>query len=365
MIFVCRRAVELTIENTSEWLNEVIFKQVIKNHLHLNADDYKICSIDTQPATKPGDNYMSIMLRSKLEIETNDGVKKSLSYITKCLLSTVFNEQMVRGYAAFPKETKMYSQLIPAFEKLYENVGVSVQFAPKLYFSTDSPTLLMVMEDLADYKMVDRKTGLDREHVERTLKWLGKFHAASMVHHERNGDYGDMFKEGVYARSMSETYEQFHDGCIEHYLNALRTIPNGVKFAEKVEKWRGKLFKSVCKTIEFDPNALNVLNHGDVWINNLLFSYDDTEQMQDLKVVDHQLPFWGSVAQDIYNFMMSSWRVDFKVTAFDELIEFYFNTLLENLILLRYGKTLPSLEDLKNELTRRGFIGEIVQIEIL
>lgn len=90
-----------------------------------------------------------------------------------------------------------------------------------------------------------------------------------------------------------------------------------------------------------------------------MFLYDDDRKIIDLKVVDYQLLFWGSVAKDIYNFMMSSWRVDLKVRKFDELIKFYHESLIENLKLLDYKQKLPSFDDLKKELSKRKFFGKI------
>lgn len=90
-----------------------------------------------------------------------------------------------------------------------------------------------------------------------------------------------------------------------------------------------------------------------------MFLYDDDKKVKDLKIVDYQLMFWGSVAEDIYYFMSSSWKIDLKVRKFNELIKFYFDNLIENLNILGYGKPLPTFEDLQKELSRRKFVGKI------
>lgn len=252
----------MSVENIDEWLDEKIFVKVIQNHLSLTKDDFKILSIVSKPATKPGDNYMSVLVRSKIEVEKENGEKLSLSYIVKCLLSTVYNQLMVEGYAAFPKEKKMYSELLPAFEKLYDDVGISVTFGPKCYYQGSEPTEIIVMEDLKSYEMVHRSLGLDQLHVEKGLAWLGKFHAASMVHRELQGNYGEEFESGMFATAMESLYQPYYDGYFDHYLIALKNVPNGEKIAEKVEKWRGKLYTLICKSLEYDENAFNVLCHG-------------------------------------------------------------------------------------------------------
>lgn len=89
------------------------------------------------------------------------------------------------------------------------------------------------------------------------------------------------------------------------------------------------------------------------------FLYDKDRKLKDLKLVDYQLTFWGTVASDIYYFMVSSWNVDIKIKKFDELIRFYFDQLIGNLTTLKYEKIFPTFEQLEKELLRRSFFGKI------
>jgi hypothetical protein len=118
------------------------------------------------------------------------------------------------------------------------------------------------MEDLSNYEMVHRSIGLDQAHIEEGLAWLGKFHAASMVYREKNGDYGKEFEFGVYAPFMEPTYQPYYDGYFDHYLKALKALPNGDEIAEKTEKVRGRLYSVICNALSHNQNAFNVLCHG-------------------------------------------------------------------------------------------------------
>lgn len=354
----------ITVENVNEWLDEKIFQKVIKNHLNLKTDEYKFISIDSKPFMKAGENFMAIVLRSKVEILKNDETI-SLSYIVKCLLSNVFKEEMVTGYSAFPKEKEIYSNILPAFEKLYKDHGLTVKFGPECYFETEEPAQIIIMEDLADYRMVPKNIGLNREHVEAGLVWLGKFHAASMAYHDEFGSYKELFQDGVYALRMEQIYQPYYNGYFPWFIEAVKKLPNGDKIVEKIQKWDGVLFRSIAKTLEYDPNGLNVLCHGDMWSNNLMFLYDEKEEINDLKVVDYQLLFWGSIAQDIFNFMMTSWQIDIKVKKFNDFIKIYHKSLFEHLKILNYKKNLPTLDDVHNELLRRKFLAAAFTIEIL
>lgn len=356
----------LSVENVNDWLNADIFKRVIANHLNLNENDYEIISIESAPATAPGENFMAFLFRSDLEILIRDsGDKKTLNYITKCLLKQkVYNEEMVSGYAAFPKEKKMYTEFLPGFEKLYKDVGVEVSFGPKIFYSTEDPTDIIVMEFLSDYEMLPKSRGLDIEHVKKSLEWLARFHAASMVYYDLNGSFGDEFKEGIFAMKMENVYQPYYDAYYTHYMEALNKLKDSEKYAIKAEKWKGKLFKLIAKTIEFDENSPNVLCHGDLWSNNLMFKYSEGA-LVDIKAVDYQIPFYGSPAKDIYNFMMTSWRPDIKIKEFENFIKFYSENLAENLKILNYQKSIPTYEVIYGELMKRKFMMAAMTVELL
>ena len=237
-------------------MNEKIFSKVIENHLKLSSDDFKFISIKSEPATAPGDNYMSIMLRFKLEIVKSDGEKLSLSYVVKCLLSNFYYKDMVQGFNAFPKEMQMYSEIIPEFEKLFEKVGVDVRFAPKCYYTADEPTQMIIMEDLQDYKMVEKSLGFDQAHVETGLEWLAKFHAASMVYREKNKNFGDELTTGFFSESMKTFYQPYYDDYFESYIEALKEFENGEKYAEKVEKFQNQFLQK-----HFSQLNMNLHSH--------------------------------------------------------------------------------------------------------
>lgn len=314
----------------------------------------------------PGENFMAVLFRSNLEILIREsGDKKTLNYITKCLLKkNVYNEEMISGYSAFPKEIKMLRDILPDFEKLYKNAGIEVKFGPKIFYSSNVPTDLMIMEFLDDYQMLPKIKGLNAEHVKKSLEWLAKFHAASMVYYDLNGPYGDAFKDGIFAAHMEGTYQPYYDSYDSYYMAALRKLKDGEKYVKKAEKWRGKLFKLITKTIEFDENSPNVLCHGDMWSNNLMFKYTEGK-LVDVKAVDYQLPFYGTPAKDIFNFMMTSWQMDIRIKEFKNFIKFYQENLESNLKILKYKKSIPTFEDVYGEMMKRKFLMAAMTVELL
>lgn len=120
----------MTSKNAKKYLNKNFFQKVIKNHLNHNANSYKIKKIEINPATKSGDNYLSIMFRVSVTIEVNEE-EQILSYIVKALMYADQFKELVDGFSAFPKEIEVLSELLPAFEKIWEDAGEEVSFGPK------------------------------------------------------------------------------------------------------------------------------------------------------------------------------------------------------------------------------------------
>lgn len=95
-----------------------------------------------------------------------------------------------------------------------------------------------------------------------------------------------------------------------------------------------------------DDADFNVLNHCDCWTNNIMFQYGEAGQLLDTYFVDLAMPKYGSPAQDLIYFILSSLQADIKIKQFDHLIQYYHENLVENLELLKYPKAKPTLKEL-------------------
>lgn len=90
----------------------------------------------------------------------------------------------------------------------------------------------------------------------------------------------------------------------------------------------------------------------------MMFSHDSFGNIKEIYMVDFQIPKYGSVAQDLYYFLMSSTKLEDKVNKFDYYIKFYHESLAEHLKLLKYAKAVPTLRQLHVLLIKNGFWGK-------
>jgi thiamine kinase-like enzyme len=134
-------------------------------------------------------------------------------------------------------------------------------------------------------------------------------------------------------------------------------------YAEKISKWdQTKLFTQWIDIAEPMRCRFQVLNHGDAWLNNMMFKSDEQGNPLDVSLIDFQGPFWGSPANDILYFLISSVADDIKIDHFDDFIEFYHDQLTTALKKLNYDQHIPTLPELHVDLLEKGAFGKFIII---
>lgn len=109
---------------------------------------------------------------------------------------------------------------------------------------------------------------------------------------------------------------------------------------------------------KINDQEFNVLNHGDSWINNIMFQYDAEGQLKETFLLDHQVTKYGNPAQDLYYFIMSSTQLEIKIDQFDSLINWYHQNLVDHTKLLKYSGFVPSLKELHTILLEHPTYGK-------
>ncbi|XP_062141803.1 uncharacterized protein LOC133849726 [Drosophila sulfurigaster albostrigata] len=129
------------------------------------------------------------------------------------------------------------------------------------------------------------------------------------------------------------------------FLAHLKNFKDGDKYYDKFEHLFSKMSQKFLKLSTYDPNEFNVINHGDCWINNLLFKFGPNKELVDVIFVDFQLPKYGHPSTDLLNFIMTSVHIDLKLKEFDFFIKYYHDHLIEHLLLLGYSERMPTLRN--------------------
>ncbi|KAH8399662.1 hypothetical protein KR215_011410 [Drosophila sulfurigaster] len=347
-----------------DWVQAEIFTDVLKESVE---GFLKIKSFKAAGGSAAGENYATIMLRVNIEVELKDGKEKSVSYMLKLPHQSEIFQAMMKRNNIFEAERTVYKTIVPEMEQLYRDAGVEVKFGAKSYDLKDAKSDYVLLEDLAPqgFKNMNRLEGLDQAHTESALRKLSQWHAASVVRVAHIGPYPEKYNTGFFTEESRPVIEEMNSSLTKSFLKSLATYEDSEEYLTIVKALQPRIHDEVYKMVKIDPNEFNALNHGDFWSNNMMYSHDSFGKIKEIYLVDFQLPKFGSIAQDLYYFLLSSTKFEDKLTKFDYYIKFYHESLVEHLKLLKYSKAIPSLRDIHLSLFKNGLWGYITATSVM
>lgn len=137
------------------------------------------------------------------------------------------------------------------------------------------------------------------------------------------------------------------------------------KIALKLEKISKNFRQFLLNIMHDSKNEFKVLNHGDPWVNNTLFKYDENSQIPtDVVFIDFQMTHWASPGFDINYFLYTSCKLDDLQTRRDEYLKVYYMELEATLKSQNYGK-IPTFGDLEKCVLAREVYGFFACFAIL
>ncbi|XP_017123772.1 uncharacterized protein LOC108143753 [Drosophila elegans] len=347
-----------------DWVTAELFEDVLK----ANVEGYsKVNNFKADIGSAAGENYATIMLRVNIEVELQDGKTKPVSYMVKLPHQLEFYQEMMKRTNIFDIERLMYNQVVPEMEAIYKEVGVDITFGAKSYDLKNAKTDYVALEDLGikGFKNANRLEGLDQTHTERVLRKLAQWHAASAVRVATKGPYPDILLHGFFKEDSRPMMTEMMKGMGANFVKSCVTYEGYEVFLDKVKALQPVFVDKLFEFAKVDPTEFNVLNHGDSWSNNIMFQYDAFGKIKEVYLVDYQIPKYGTVAQDLLYFLISSTKLEDKLSKFDYYIKVYHENLVEHLEILKYSKPIPSLRDIHLALFKYGFFGYSVATGVM
>lgn len=162
-------------------------------------------------------------------------------------------------------------------------------------------------------------------------------------------------------RNINEDVQHFYPlfqnsmvACAEQAQKWPSTAKN---IADKLFDLEKTVIKKGCQVYTRDNSTFNVLNHGDLWVNNVMYKFDSKGDPIESILVDYAIGFFGSPAIDLSYLLFTSSSNDVTTEQFDLLLQYYHSELVDCLVKLKYIKPLPTLLDIQVEMLRKGFVG--------
>ncbi|KAK3926483.1 4-hydroxytryptamine kinase [Frankliniella fusca] len=302
-----------------------------------------------------GDNFASVMVRVRV---TTDRREDKHLIIKRLPTSAV--EAFFPIARAFDQEGRVYADILPRMQGRLEAAGRGdPPLAPTMLHRTpaDHPAPMLVFEDISveGFRLATREQGLDEAHTRLVLRALARWHAAGALVLDA---HPDLFTDTM--RMVCKEHARLIDGMM---------VKGFARFLQQAERWPDEVARrAVAKLRLLQPDcaerlvaahrpdpldgaAFNTCLHGDLWMGNALFKYAADGKPVDVRFVDFQITTWGSPACDLSYFLCS---VRGEVRArFDAMLAEY-HTELEDCLAAMGARRVPSLDELKADMRRRG-----------
>lgn len=218
-----------------------------------------------------------------------------------------YMEECLEKYNPFRRELFFHQELLPKVEELLLSVDDNTQLTEK-YVEEDKIHFLirrvksmffrvicivnerpqpkyLLFEELSpiQFSKVNRKSGLDVSHLKVVMNNLAKLHAASAVMPLETFTYHQQ-------PNISEYFKIFHSlfvNCVKSLVDKLSSekFEAAEKLALKLNGFERNMIDKSSEAFMLQADDFGVLCHGDLWLNNLLFEYDDEAMPRDVRMV--------------------------------------------------------------------------------
>ncbi|XP_030376722.1 uncharacterized protein LOC115625716 [Scaptodrosophila lebanonensis] len=352
-----------TTEELPLYLTPQFFKRTLEHGLQ--QQDLKVLDVQLKDLTRGGENYCSNIYRAQIKYQNAQCERVETSLIVKCMPED--KQAILARLHIYNKETMFYLNIKPKLETLMWHVGKGEPWSLGAghYYSTTQPEQTIIFEDLCSdgYQLKCRQLGLDGAHASLVMRKLAQYHALTMVMAEREPQtIIDRYPFGLLHMDAikSEPFKLLFGTQLLKLAGLVSDCDGFGSIAHKLYRYHEHFTERVLKAVYPLRGTLNVLNHGDLWINNIFFKYNKQYKLEDVKIIDFQLCFYGSLGFDINYFLNTSLDLDVLRTQRQYLIDTYYDALIDCLKQLPFNEPLPTYDAVMQEIRAREAYGFFV-----
>lgn len=313
-------------QETPPWLTDKFLASALRGNEDEDESSVTIVKFSAVLAIPPGNNYMSHMYRVKVDYMVDHSHLQKISLMVKAPVTRGLVVEMSNKMDLMSLEPRIYKELLPRIHTKSTN-----QFAPNSFYCAKELTNGLVLQDLKEegYTLCDRFKQLDYSHCAVAITALAKFHATTVACYHEDPDYvKDIGKERMYAEGgpFEKEFQPWMQNAVKTVTALVSDIEDCKDSVNYFRSRSDKLCASATQLCKPRENCLNVLNHGDFWMSNMLFKHDASNKVLDVKFVDFQIVRFASPVLDLIYFFWSSANREVKCQKQNELFKTYLDT---------------------------------------
>ncbi|XP_054016550.1 uncharacterized protein LOC128896965 [Hylaeus anthracinus] len=316
------------MDATSCKIDKRVFETVLRREML--DDAINVVDVKELNLSKKGLNFFSELFRVFVKYRSGCGNEKSMDAIVKLESSDEYNRDMARRQDMFLVELKMMRDVLPEIKKL-----VGRPIGPWLLYGSDDPATL-VMENLTtrQFVMKCRQKGLPFDHCRQVVQLLAKLHAGSIKLYEKDPEIVESFRNGgVVSAKCPPSYLRLMEVSLLRIGREMLQWSDEkcVRAAAKLINLSKSVGRRCVEVYEYDSNEFCVLNHGDCWINNMMFKENEKGQPVDVLLLDYQMAVYASPVIDLLYFLNICPELDVRYDNDDYFLDVYLGTLRETM----------------------------------
>ncbi|XP_043288399.1 uncharacterized protein [Venturia canescens] len=343
----------------SPWLIPDLIQNILRQSE--NDERIKVRSVTSKPATADGDNYMSDISRVSIEFtrsRTDDGATEMKTLIFKVSLKKDRAAcDLAKKFESFETEIQMMQNTMAKMNEILNENDYRLN-ARVFHARLEEPSFL-VLEDLVarGFHLADKQTGLDLDHCMLLMRGLAKFHASSIAVYEKDPSCIKRHRKGMYNKECPEEMQSIFKEAFKALSVEVKNWPElDPIYSQKLLQLSEVCIDKGVKCSECRENEFNVLNHGDAWINNLMFRYDDEGKVDNQIFLDFQICSWTCPAFDLVISLSSVPNDDVYIHHFDLLVAEYSKTLTNTMLRINCETKPPTLSSIRQWMKEREFL---------
>ncbi|XP_073997336.1 uncharacterized protein isoform X2 [Rhodnius prolixus] len=307
--------------------------------------------------------------KQKIKLLRKDGKEYEESFIVKEVPSHPLVRSHLLKQGLYEREVKYYTEVFPLMEELIANAGINVEKLWPECIGCD-PNQYVILEDLSrsGYIVHPLDKLMDLEHSLLCTTAIARLHALSII----------LVEQGLLNESpvLKQSYVGRKSGSIATAMKAhFSSLYN--LFSQWGTEWKnlGKQlvdnadallvkYSNICQP---SSTSLNVLNHGDLWLGNIMFKYCKiTGKPTGIKLIDYQLSHFTSYALDLHYILRISSKDYIYKKHYQQLLAIYRETVLNTFKQFNFQPTkpFPSLDEINKEIDCKKLYPLMVSVYI-
>jgi len=242
---------------------------------------------------------------------------------------------------------------------------------PFCSWTADDKVLIMEnLKDLGWRDALNKKNGLDIDHIRAAVKWMANFHAVGYAFldgysgglDQASADmpifffaYKDLFdwdKEVLQFQDVGNNQQKsLFQGLEDKYPGK-----DFLQHWEKLIESHGDLTTAAMKVRDIQKYKLKTICHGDPWFNNMMFTYKENGKVDDILYIDFQMVCYASPVLDMSYFLSASTTGDVRSRYIQHILTLYHTTFMTTLEKLGIHVDF-SFEDLEEDYNKARLHG--------